>query len=37
MTSIFTWKDPDWRGDTEVEVSFASEGDRTRVTVEHRG
>ena len=20
---VFTWKDPDWRGDTEVEVTFA--------------
>ena len=34
---VFTWKDPDWRGETEVEVSFRSEGERTRVVVEHRG
>jgi uncharacterized protein YndB with AHSA1/START domain len=34
---VFTWKDPDWRGETEVEVWFRADGDRTRVTVEHRG
>lgn len=34
---VFTWQDPDWRGETEVEVSFTPEGERTRVTVEHRG
>jgi uncharacterized protein YndB with AHSA1/START domain len=34
---VFTWKAPDWRGDTEVEVIFVEDGDGTRVTVEHRG
>ena len=34
---VFTWKDPDWSGETEVEVSFVAEGAGTRVTVEHRG
>ena len=33
---MFTWKDPDWHGETEVEASFTPEGQRTRVTVEHR-
>jgi uncharacterized protein YndB with AHSA1/START domain len=34
---VFTWKGPDWPGETEVEVSFAAEGERTLVAVEHRG
>jgi uncharacterized protein YndB with AHSA1/START domain len=34
---VFTWKNPEWRGETEVEVSFIPEGERTRVTIEHRG
>ena len=34
---VFTWKDPEWRGETEVEVSFTPEGERTLVRVEHRG
>ena len=34
---VFTWKGPDWPGETEVEVLFVAEGERTRVTIEHRG
>jgi uncharacterized protein YndB with AHSA1/START domain len=34
---IFTWRDEHERGEMEVEVRFAAEGERTRVTVEHRG
>jgi uncharacterized protein YndB with AHSA1/START domain len=34
---LFTWKAPDWRGETEVEVTFVPEGTGTRVAVEHRG
>jgi uncharacterized protein YndB with AHSA1/START domain len=34
---VFTWKQPDWDGPTEVEVRFAAEGDGTRVRLEHRG
>jgi uncharacterized protein YndB with AHSA1/START domain len=33
---VFTWRAPDWDAATEVEVTFAAEGDGTRVTVEHR-
>ena len=34
---VFTWKSPDWRGETEVEVVFVEDRDGTLVTVEHRG
>jgi uncharacterized protein YndB with AHSA1/START domain len=34
---VFTWKSPRWPGETEVEVTFTPEGERTRVNVEHRG
>jgi uncharacterized protein YndB with AHSA1/START domain len=34
---VFTWKDPEWRGDTEVEVWFVAEGSGTLVKLEHRG
>lgn len=34
---LFTWADPDWRGETEVEVTFQPDGDGTLVIVEHRG
>jgi uncharacterized protein YndB with AHSA1/START domain len=34
---LFTWRDPDWSADTEVEVTFAAEGDGTRVSLSHRG
>jgi uncharacterized protein YndB with AHSA1/START domain len=33
----FTWRQPTWNADTQVEVRFAVEGDGTRVTLEHRG
>ena len=33
----FTWKDPDWEGETEVEVRFIAEGAGTRLELEHRG
>jgi len=34
---VFTWRSPDWRAETEVEVTFVA-GDRgTTVEVEHRG
>lgn len=34
---VFTWKDPDWNGPTEVEVRFSPIGTSTRVDLEHRG
>ena len=34
---VFSWRQPSWNADTEVEVRFAAEGDGTRVTLEHRG
>jgi len=33
----FTWRQPDWETDTEVEVRSAPEARGTRVTLEHRG
>jgi uncharacterized protein YndB with AHSA1/START domain len=33
---VFTWRPPGWNAATEVEVTFAPEGEGTRVTVEHR-
>ncbi len=34
---LFTWKDPDWSAATQVEVTFAAEGDGTLVSLSHRG
>ena len=34
---IFTWKDPNWKAPTEVEVRFSPAGNGTRVDIEHRG
>ena len=32
-----TWKDPDWKGPTDIEIRFVAEGSGTRVELEHRG
>ena len=34
---VFTWKQTDWQGSSEVEVRFTPERDGTRVDLEHRG
>jgi uncharacterized protein YndB with AHSA1/START domain len=34
---VFTWRDEHERGEMEVEVRFTTEGEGTRVMVEHRG
>jgi uncharacterized protein YndB with AHSA1/START domain len=34
---LFTWRDPDWTAETEVEVRFVAQGDGTRVELSHRG
>lgn len=34
---VFTWRDAENRGEMEVEVSFLTEDEGTRVQVEHRG
>jgi uncharacterized protein YndB with AHSA1/START domain len=34
---VFTWRDPRWTAPTEVEVTFAAEGDGTAVSLGHRG
>lgn len=34
---VFTWRDPDWVVETEVEVTFVPEGDGTQVSLSHRG
>ena len=34
---VFTWRDPDWKAPTEVEVRFSPVGSGTRVDLEHRG
>ena len=34
---VFTWKDPSWEAETEVEVRFSAEAGGTRVDLEHRG
>ena len=34
---VFSWRDPDWSGETEVDVAFAAEPDGTSVSVTHRG
>jgi uncharacterized protein YndB with AHSA1/START domain len=33
----FTWRDPDWIADTEVEVTFEPNDDGTTVVLTHRG
>jgi uncharacterized protein YndB with AHSA1/START domain len=33
----FTWRQANWSAETTVEVRFSSEGDGTRVTLEHGG
>ena len=32
-----SWRDPDWKGETEVDVVFAADGDGTTVSLTHRG
>jgi uncharacterized protein YndB with AHSA1/START domain len=34
---VFTWRSPEWPGDTEVEVHFVPDGAGTSVLLEHRG
>jgi hypothetical protein len=34
---VFTWRSPEWRSDTEVDVRFVPEGAGTSVRLEHRG
>jgi len=34
---VFSWRDPDWAAETEVEVVFVAAGDRTVVSLTHRG
>jgi uncharacterized protein YndB with AHSA1/START domain len=34
---VFTWRSPEWRGDTEVDVRFMADGAGTSVLLEHRG
>ena len=34
---VFSWRDPDWMGETEVDVVFAAEVDGTLVSLTHRG
>jgi uncharacterized protein YndB with AHSA1/START domain len=34
---VFTWRDPDWAGETEVDVTFAEGPDGTVVSLTHRG
>jgi DNA-binding transcriptional ArsR family regulator/uncharacterized protein YndB with AHSA1/START domain len=34
---VFTWRDPAWRADTEVEVTFEADGDGTILVLTHRG
>lgn len=34
---VYTWRSPDWAAATEVEVRFVSDGQGTRVELEHRG
>jgi uncharacterized protein YndB with AHSA1/START domain len=33
----FTWRAPSWDVDTQVEIRFIAEGNRTRVELEHSG
>jgi uncharacterized protein YndB with AHSA1/START domain len=34
---VFTWHDPDWTGETEVDVTFSPEPEGTAVSLTHRG
>jgi len=34
---LFTWRSPDWRAETEVDVRFVAEDPGTIVQLEHRG
>jgi uncharacterized protein YndB with AHSA1/START domain len=34
---LFTWRSPDWRAETEVDVRFVPEGRGTTVRLEHGG
>ncbi|HET9779858.1 MAG TPA: SRPBCC domain-containing protein [Propionibacteriaceae bacterium] len=34
---VFTWRSPEWRGDTEVDVRFVPDDAGTSVLLEHRG
>lgn len=34
---VFSWRDRDWAGETEVDVTFVQEPDGTRVSLTHRG
>lgn len=34
---VFTWRGPDWRAETEVDVHFVVTGAGTTVDIEHRG
>ena len=34
---VFTWRSPDWQGETEVEVRFIADRSGTNVQLEHRG
>jgi uncharacterized protein YndB with AHSA1/START domain len=33
----YTWQDPTWPGETQIELSFSAEGDGTRVIYEQDG
>ena len=34
---VFSWRDPDWKGETEVDVVFVADEDGTIVSLTHRG
>jgi uncharacterized protein YndB with AHSA1/START domain len=34
---VFTWRDPGWRDETEVEVTFEADAEETVVALAHRG
>lgn len=34
---VFSWRDPDWTGETEVDVTFNADADGTSVSLTHRG
>jgi uncharacterized protein YndB with AHSA1/START domain len=34
---VFTWRSPEWQGDTEVDVNFVPDSSGTSVLLEHRG
>jgi hypothetical protein len=37
IESSFTWRSPEWPGDTEVDVHVVPDGAGTSVLLEHRG